>query len=94
MTLKDEIKAKIIQSGWSMSELVQALNEKYNRNDSIANLSNKLTRGTIKYKEVEEIAEILGCSIEWIPMKHFPTPKITNLGKVVSKVKKGIGETK
>ena len=28
MTLKDEIKAKIIQSGWSMSELVQALNEK------------------------------------------------------------------
>ncbi|WP_302826333.1 hypothetical protein [Anaerofustis stercorihominis] len=29
------------------------------------NISNKLTRGTIKYKEVKEIADIIGFEIKW-----------------------------
>jgi hypothetical protein len=48
-----------------MTDLVSALNEKYNRNDSVQNLSNKLARGTIKYKEVKEIADIIGAKIKW-----------------------------
>lgn len=32
---------------------------------TVQNISNKLTRGTIKYSEVKEIAEIIGMEIEW-----------------------------
>lgn len=49
-----------------MSDIVRALNEKYSRNDTVQNLSNKLTRETIKYREAQEIAEIMGYSIEWV----------------------------
>jgi hypothetical protein len=70
MPLKEEIKSIIVKSGWSMSDIVRALNEKYNRNDSIQNLSAKLSRGTLKYKEAQEIAEIIGFTIEWIPKNH------------------------
>jgi hypothetical protein len=48
-----------------MSDLVRALNEKYSRNDSVQNLSNKLSRQTLKYKEAQEIAEIIGYEIRW-----------------------------
>jgi hypothetical protein len=63
--VKEDIKSIIVQSGWTMSDIVKALNEKYSRNDTVQNLSNKLTRGTLKYREAQEIAEIIGYSIEW-----------------------------
>ncbi len=31
------------------------------------NISNKLTRGTLKYSEAKEIAFIIGRNIEWLP---------------------------
>lgn len=65
MGIKEEIKSLIVKSGWTMSDVVQALNEKYERNDTVQNLSNKLSRGTLKYREALEIAEIIGYSIEW-----------------------------
>jgi hypothetical protein len=30
------------------------------------NISNKLTRGTIKYSEVKEIADIIGFKVVWV----------------------------
>lgn len=66
MALKEEIKSMIVKSGLTMNEVVQRINEKYDRNDSLSNLSNKLTRGTLKYREAEEIAEVIGYRIEWI----------------------------
>jgi hypothetical protein len=65
LSIRDEIKSMIIKSGWTMSDLVRALNEKYSRNDSVQNLSNKLSRQTLKYKEAQEIAEIIGYEIRW-----------------------------
>lgn len=67
MTIKDEIKSKIVGSGKTMSDIVKGLNEKYGRNDTVQNLSNKLSRETLRYKEAQEIAEILDCTIEWEP---------------------------
>lgn len=66
MALKEEIKSLIVKSGLTMNEVVCRINEKYDRHDSVSNLSNKLTRGTIKYREAEEIAEAIGYKIEWI----------------------------
>lgn len=72
MALKEEIKSMIVKSGLTMNEVVQRINEKYDRNDSLSNLSNKLTRGTLKYREAEEIAEAIGYRIEWMKQNDRP----------------------
>ena len=63
--IKEDIKSLIVKSGKTMSEVVNLLNEKYNKNDSVQNLSNKLARGTLKYSEALEIADVIGYKIEW-----------------------------
>lgn len=65
MEVKNEIKSLLARHGWSMTKVVNALNEKYNRADTVQNLSNKMTKGTLRYSEVLEIAEVIGCRIEW-----------------------------
>ena len=65
MTAKQEIKVMLARKGLTLKELVTLLNEKYNRNDSLQNLSNKLNRDSIKYREVEEIAHSLGYEVEF-----------------------------
>ena len=66
MGFREEIKSIIVKSGWTMSDIVKALNEKHSRRDTVQNLSNKLSRETLKYREALEIAEIIGYSIEWV----------------------------
>lgn len=62
---KDELKALIIKSGWTMTQVVNELNQKYNRNTSVQNFSAKLKRESFKYTEVEEILSIIGYHITW-----------------------------
>jgi len=66
LCIREDIKSIIIKAGWTLTDVVKALNEKYSRNDSVQNLSNKLSRGTLKYREALEIAEVIGYSIEWV----------------------------
>lgn len=65
--IRNEIKSYIAASGWSLVDIVAKMNE--NRADSDKttpqNISNKLTRGTIKYSEIKEIAEIIGFKVVW-----------------------------
>ena len=63
-TIKDEIKGYITFSGWQMGEVANRLSERKSK-VALQNLSNKLTKGTIKYSEVKKIAEIIGYEIEW-----------------------------
>ena len=65
MALKDNLKALIIKSGWTMTQVVEELNKKYNRNTSVQNFSAKLKRESLKYTEVEEVLNIIGYSISW-----------------------------
>ncbi len=69
MEIKNEIKSYIVKSGRSLTEVVRIINEKFNKEDTVSNLSNKLTRGTIKYREAQEIAEAIGYRIEWVEKK-------------------------
>jgi len=66
-TIKNEIKGYISSSGWTITEIVNKMNENLpdNKKTTVQNISNKLTRGTIKYSEVKEIADIIGMNIEW-----------------------------
>lgn len=65
--IKNEVKARIIASGWSLTKVVNELNSRHpeRKKTTVQNISNKLTRGTIKYSEVKEIAEIIGAKIVW-----------------------------
>lgn len=63
--IKNEIKSEITRNGWTMTDVVAALNQKHGKNYSVQNLSNKLSKGTLRYSEAMEIAEVIGCRLEW-----------------------------
>ena len=52
MTVRNEIKAQIVRAGYTMQEVVDRLHEEYDWSDSVSNLSAKLQRESIRYKEV------------------------------------------
>lgn len=66
MEIRNEIKSILARNGLSMTDVVNGLNQKYGRNDSVQNLSNKMTKGTLRYSEVMEIADVIGHEIHWI----------------------------
>jgi len=65
MSIRNEIKAQIVRAGFTMQELVDRLAEEYDWSDSVSNLSAKLQRESIRYKEVVELADVLGYDIIW-----------------------------
>ena len=65
MNIRNEIKAQIIRAGFTMQELVDRLSDEYDWSDSVSNLSAKLQRESIRYKEVVELANVLGYDIVW-----------------------------
>ena len=69
MTVRNEIKAQIVRAGYTMQEVVDRLHEEYGWSDSVSNLSAKLQRESIRYKEVVELADVLGYDIYWGPRK-------------------------
>ena len=65
MNVKNEIKSIIVRSGMTMQQVVDLLSEEYGWSDSVSNLSAKLQRASIRYKEVLELADVLGYEIVW-----------------------------
>ena len=65
--IRNEIKSYIAKSGWTLTDIVKEFNKDRPEDEQTTtqNISNKLTRGTIKYSEVKAIAEIIGFSIIW-----------------------------
>ena len=51
MNMRNEIKAYIVREGFTMSELVEKLAEQYGWSPSVPNLSDKLRRESLHYKE-------------------------------------------
>lgn len=68
-SIHDYVKAMIALQGWTLTRVVQKINERHPEKNrtTVQNISNKLTRGTIKYSEILEIAEIIGLDINWNP---------------------------
>ena len=61
MNIRNEIKAYIVREGFTMSELV----EQYGWSPSVPNLSDKLRRESLRYKEAVELADALGYDLVW-----------------------------
>ena len=49
----------------TMGEAVKRLAEGYGWSDSVPNLSGKLRRGSLRYGEAVELADVLGYDIIW-----------------------------
>ena len=65
MNIRNEIKAQIVRAGFTMQELVDRLSDEYDWSDCVSNLSAKLQRESIRYKEVVELADVLVYDIVW-----------------------------
>ena len=52
MNVRNEIKAQIVRTGFTMQEVVDLLHDEYGWSDSVSNLSAKLQRESIRYKAV------------------------------------------
>ncbi len=65
MNIRNEIKAQIVRAGMTMQEVVDQLSIDYGWSESVSNLSGKLQRESIRYKEVLELATVLGYDIIW-----------------------------
>ena len=65
MSIRNEMKSQIVRAGFTMQELVDRLAEEYGWSNSVSNLSAKLQQESIRYKEVVELADVLGYDIVW-----------------------------
>lgn len=72
MNVKNEIKSKITAAGMTLTEVVELLNKELpaDKKTTVQSLSNKLTRGTIRYDEVKAIAKAIGMEIQWIKIEN------------------------
>jgi hypothetical protein len=66
--IRNEVKSYIAQSGFTLTYIVEQMNKSRDEQHKTTtqNISNKLSRGTIKYSEIKEIADIIGYKIKWI----------------------------
>ena len=64
-TIRNEIKSYIIRTGMTMSEVVELLASEYGWSSSVPNLSGKLKRGSLRYGEAVELADVLGYDLVW-----------------------------
>ena len=65
MNVKNEIKNIIVRSGMTMQQVVELLSDEYGWSDSISNFSNKLRRGSQRYREAIQIADVMGYDLIW-----------------------------
>ena len=65
MNIRNEIKAQIIRAGYTMQEVVDMLATEHGWSDSVSNLSAKLRRGSLRYIEAIQLADVLGFDLVW-----------------------------
>ncbi len=65
MNIRNEIKAQIVRAGMTMQQVVDLLSDEYGWSASVSNFSNKLARGSLRYEEAVQLAQVLGYEIVW-----------------------------
>ena len=65
MNIRNEIKSYIVREGLTMSEVVEKLVEGHGWSSSVPNFSGKLQRGSLRYSEAKELADVLGYDLVW-----------------------------
>ncbi|MCD8230679.1 MAG: LLM class flavin-dependent oxidoreductase [Clostridiales bacterium] len=63
--IRNEIKAQIVRERMTMQEVVDLLADEYGWSDSVSNLSAKLQRESLRYREAVQLADVMGYDIIW-----------------------------
>ncbi|HBG48312.1 MAG TPA: phosphoribosylglycinamide formyltransferase [Cyanobacteria bacterium UBA9971] len=66
MGVREDIKTIIVQSNWTITEVAQEMTQITGKTYSRSNISQKLTRKTLKYEEAMLIGQILGYDLKFI----------------------------
>ncbi|WP_236877327.1 LLM class flavin-dependent oxidoreductase [Clostridioides difficile] len=65
--LRKEIKLYLINADRTLASVVDEMNKRHpDKLTTPQNINNKIARGTLKYEEAKEIADIIGYKIKWI----------------------------
>ena len=65
MNVRNEVRSRLVCEGVTMQGVLVRLEQQYGWSRSISNLSGKLHRETLRYKEAVELADVLGYEIVW-----------------------------
>lgn len=66
MGVKEDIKTIIVQSNWTMKEIAKEMTARTHKNYTGPNISQKLSRKTLKYEEAKLIGQILNYDLKFI----------------------------
>ena len=69
-TCRNEIKSYITREGMTMTEVVELLADEYGWSSSVPNLSGKLRRGSLRYTEAVELADVPGYDLVWVKRRE------------------------
>ncbi len=65
MNVRSLIKSFIVREGLTMGEVVVKLAELHGWSRSVPGFSDKLRRGSLRYHEAVEVADVLGYDVVW-----------------------------
>lgn len=65
-SIRAEIKILLAKKGWTLEKLAQEMGKRLNKKYTANNLTKKISKETIPYREIKLIADILGYDIEFI----------------------------
>lgn len=71
MSVKTDIKTILAESDYTISRLAKDLSKITGKHYSQSNISQKLSRGTLKYEEAKLIGQILGYELKFVRTKPF-----------------------
>jgi hypothetical protein len=63
--IRNDIKSIMAKKGFNLNTLAIAYADKYGRKMTVQNLGNKINKGTIRFFEVLEIADVLGYEVDF-----------------------------
>jgi len=66
LNAKETIKVLLSREFFKQKDLAPLLTEKFNKKYTAGSLSQKISRGTITFDEVQEIADILGYDVQMV----------------------------
>lgn len=63
--IRNEIRSYMVARGQTYSSVASLLREKFGENVTAQSLNNKLARGSLRYVDAKNIADVLGYKIKW-----------------------------
>jgi len=63
--IRYEIRSYMVKKGQTYKSVAELLSNKFGENVTAQSLNNKLARGSLRYIDAKQIADVLGYKINW-----------------------------